>query len=345
MPLADAMKSLGALFEGGALEPRRPPRFPSVAIEIDPDRVTVVRVEPDRKGGALRLRAVESRDLPEGAIEVSLTRPNVRALEPVTLALRALLPKVAAGEPRVSLLLPDHVARVALLPFATFPKTRRELWELVRFRMAKSLPFKPDEAVMDAMLPGGPPAAGAAAAGGSVLAVFVHRPILEQYEALVSRLGYWPGLVGLSTFELYNLFRSRLEAQPGDGKDALFLNVTAHYLSLLIFRGDEMIFYRCKPHAGEGEDADGLTGLRREIYTSLAFYQEKLLGRGIGRAYLRASGLPREAVAEVVSAETGCPVEGLELAQVLPLAESLALDAEAAARAAPAAGAVAGRRA
>ncbi|PYS97017.1 MAG: hypothetical protein DMF50_02155 [Acidobacteria bacterium] len=344
MPLLDMVKNLDALFEGASLEPRRPPRFPGVAIDIDPGRITGVRVEPDRKDGALRLCAVESRSLPEGAIEPSLVRPNVRVLEPVALALRAILPKVATGEPRVSLLLPDHVARVALLAFATFPRTRRELVALVRFRMAKSLPFKPDEAVLDLMLPGGAPAPGTAAAGGNVLAVFMHRAVVEQYEALLSASGYWPGLVGLSTFELYNLFRGRLEPQPGDAKDTLFLNVTGQYLSLLLFRGEELIFYRCKPHAAEAGEGGGPAGIRREIYTSLAFYQEKLLGRGIGRAYLRVCGLPRDEVLAAAAVEVGCPIEPLDLLQVLPVAAPLALDAENASLAAPAAGAIVGRR-
>ncbi len=344
MTLADGVRSLAGLFEGGALETRLPPRYPSVAIEIAPDRIVGVRVEADRKTKIVKVRAVESHDLPDGAIEPSLTRPNVLASEPVLIALRAIFTRLAAGEARVSLLIPDHVARVAILAFTTLPRSRRELAELVRFRMAKSLPFKPEEAVMDLQVLSGGPAAGVGPAGASVLAAFIHRAVVEQYETLFTAAGYWPGLVGLSTFELYNLFRQRLEPPRADEKDALLVNATPHYLSMLIFRGDELIFYRCKPNAADAGDDGGPAGLRREIYTSLAFYQEKLLGRGLGRAFVRAAGVAQDTVREAVTGEAGCEVTTLDLLQVLPLAAPLSLGAEEASRAAPAAGAVAGRR-
>jgi len=344
VPWTDTLKSLTALLEPGLQEPRLPPRYPNVAVELAPDGIVGVRLAADRKSGRVTVQHVESRPLPPGAIEPSLTSPNVLMTEPVVHALGEVLSRLAATDHRVSVLIPDHVARVALLSFPTLPRSRRELADLLRFRMAKSLPFKPEEAAVDFMVPGAG-ASGPGPAGASVLAVFIHRAVLEQYEALFTRAGYWPGLVGLSTFELYNLFRAPLTAHRAGGKDALLLNVTPHYLSLLILSAGSIIFYRCKAHpAGAGAE-EGVRAVGRELYTSLAFYQEKLLGRGIERAFLRSTGMPREAVLEVVSREAGCPVELLDPSQVVSLPEAETRDAEAASRVAAVAGAVAGRRA
>jgi hypothetical protein len=148
--------------------------------------------------------------------------------------------------------------------------------------------------------------------------------------------------VGISTFELYNLFRPRLERHAGSDMDSVLLNATEHGLSIMIFHDGQVIFYRHRPYAAGGS---GLADMRREIYTSLAFYQEKLLGRGIGHTFVRSLGLPREEVREAVTAETGCAAEFLELSQVLAVGGSVQLRGESAAYAAPAAGAVAGRRA
>ena len=154
MTFTDVLKTVTARFEGSGFA-QRPPRYPGVAVEIAPDRVTAVHVTTDRKSKALTIRAVESQELPEGAIEPSITRPNLLAPEPIRAALHAILSRIGAGEQRISVLIPDHVARVALLSFASLPRTRRELTEIVRFRMAKSLPFKPEEAALDvAILPG-----------------------------------------------------------------------------------------------------------------------------------------------------------------------------------------------
>jgi hypothetical protein len=342
--IADLLDNLTAWFDGGGFG-SRPPRYPPVAVEIAPDRITAVRVADDRKTRVVRLQACAAVDLPAGAIEIALARPNVLAPEPVTLALRKVLEDAAPGEHRLSLLLPDDVARAAILPFATLPRTRRELADLVRFRMAKSLPFKHEEAVLDLNVVSGAPGQPAGPAGAVVLAVFAHRAVIEQYESIVRACGLWPGLVGLSTFELFNLFRPRLEAARDPARDALLLNATRQYLSILIFRDRELIFYRCKPYSGQDGPGAGLAELRREIYTSLAFYQEKLLGRGIGTSWVRAAGLDRREVAEAVGAESGGPVEFLEPAQVLPCAPSVRLDPLEAAVFAPAAGAAIGRRA
>ncbi len=339
MAFVDKLKDLAAMIEGRGLEPPRLPCSPDVAVEIAPDRITAVRLGADRKSKTIQVRSVASRDIPEGAIEIALARPNIVAPEPVVSALAEVLGAVGAAEQRLSVLLPDHVARVALLAFATLPRTRRELIELVRFRMAKSLPFKLDEAVMDMTVLGG----GSGPAGASVLATFMHRAVLEQYENLFTAAGYWPGLVGISTFEIYNLFRHTLEARRLPDKDTLLLNVTPHYLSLLIFRGDDLIFYRCKPHQTGSEEL--VKGVRREIYTSLAFYQEKLLGRGVGCAALRAVSLPPGPLRDGIGEEIGCAVLLLDLLRVVPLGEAVTLDAEGASLAAPAAGAIFGRRA
>lgn len=341
MALDRLMESLSALLEGGGFE-RRPPRCPDVAVEIAPGRIVGVRVTAERKGRRPEVRGLETRDLPPGAIEPSLTRPNVIVAAPVARAIQEVLAALAPREHRVSVLIPDEVARVAILPFATLPRTWRELTDLVRFRMAKALPFKPEEAVLDLSVLGGAGASPGGPAAASVIAAFAHRAVVEQYESLFKSCGYWPGLVGISTFELYNLFRPRLERHAGSDKDSILLNVTDHGLSILIFRDGEIIFYRCKPYAAGG---DGVADMRREIYTSLAFYQEKLLGRGLGHAFVRSLGLPREEIREAVTAETGCAAEFLDLPQVLGVAATVSLRGESAAFAAPAAGAVAGRRA
>jgi type IV pilus assembly protein PilM len=340
----DLIKGVTRFLEGGALDSPRQPRYPDAAIEITPDRVIGVRLSQDRKTGRTDLQRVDSEPLPEGAIESSLVKPNILIPEPVSLAIRSVLSRVAHGDHRVSLIIPDHVARVAIFGFTSVPHTRRELADLVRFRMAKSLPFKSEDAVMDVTVLGRGAGAGPTPSGVSILAAFIKRTVLEQYEALVLKAGYWPGLVGLSTLELYNLFRARIAGERGDEKDMLLMNLTRHDLTLLIFRGEELIFYRCKPHPPGSGGEEKIAALRREVYTSFAFYQEKLLGRGIGRAYLRSVGVPQEAVREVVARETGCQLESLDLLQRLSVAEGLEIEPFTATEASAAVGAVAGRR-
>ena len=345
MGLKETLERLRVLFDGTSLDSPLPPPFPPAAIEIGPERISGVRVVRDRRARRMVVKAAAWRDLPEGAVEASLTRLNVRDDAAVGTALDEVLKAVAPGEHKVSLLLPDAAARVSILTFPALPGTRRELEELVRFRMTKALPFKADEAAMDLLPLGAPVGAGATPGAGAVMAVFLHRPILEQYEALLTTRGYWPGLVGLSTLELFNLYRTLLGASTAQERDLMLLNLTHRDLSLLIASAGKVIFYRCKNlPVGEGGLPE-IQAVRREIYTSLAFYQEKLLGRGLARVWLRTAGMDPQPVADAVREEAGTSVEVLSLSQVLHLGEATGLHESGAALLAPAAGAVAGRRA
>jgi hypothetical protein len=229
--------------------------------------------------------------------------------------------------------------------------------------MAKALPFKSDEAVID-LQPLGRTIGGSVAPGsGTVLAVFMHRPILEQYETLLTSRGYWPGLVGLSSLELFNLHRRHLPGgaagarggavvervaqggAAGAASDLMLLNLTRHDLSLLIASQGQIIFFRSKGLPGGAAGGPDLQAVRREIYTSLAFYQEKLLGRGLMRVWVRAAGLDAQPILDAVREESGVAVEPLRLAQAMSLAGVPGVDENVATLIAPAAGAVTGRRA
>ena len=345
MGLKESLERVRVLFEGTTVDSKLAPSFPPAAIELSPERVTGVRVGRDRRTKGMSVKAAAFRPLPPGALEGSLVRPNVRDADAVGRALDEVLTSVAHGEHRVSLLLPDQAARVALLSFPEIPGTRKELLELVRFRMAKALPFKTDEAALDLQELGRTVGATAAPGSGTILAVFMHRPILEQYETLLTSRGYWPGLVGLSSLELFNLHRRHLQAGGVPERDLMLLNLTRHDLSLLIASHGQIIFFRSKALPGGTADGPDLRAVRREIYTSLAFYQEKLLGRGLGCVWVRAAGLDPAPVLDAVREESGVAVEPLRLAHVLSHAEVADVDEQVATLIAPAAGAVAGRRA
>jgi type IV pilus assembly protein PilM len=345
MGLKESLERVRVLFEGTAVDSKLAPSFPPAAIELSIERVTGVRVGRDRKTRGMAVKAAAFRTLPPGALEASLVRPNVRDAGTVGRALDEVLKEIAPGEHRVSLLLPDQAARVSLLSFPEIPGTRKELLELVRFRMAKALPFKAEDAAIDLQPLGRTVGTTAVPGSGTVLAVFMHRPILEQYEGLLTARGYWPGLVGLSSLELFNLHRQHLQGNPVVAdRDLMLLNLTRHDLSLLIASHGQVIFFRSKALPGGTAEGPDLKAVRREIYTSLAFYQEKLLGRGLQRVWVRAAGLEAAPILEAVREESGVAVEPLRLAQTMSLAGAEGADERVATLFAPAAGAVTGRR-
>ena len=97
MTVNEAIQRAMALFDGGLQETSLRPRYPGLAVELTPRRITAVRVARDRKKSGYVLRETLTRDFPEGAIEPSLTGLNIRQPEPVSATIREVLDKVGGG--------------------------------------------------------------------------------------------------------------------------------------------------------------------------------------------------------------------------------------------------------
>jgi hypothetical protein len=110
--------------------------------------------------------------------------PNLLRREEVVEALGHVLEKLDAGQGRVSLLLPDGVARLGLIevPAGVAPE------EYARFRWAQALPYPADEAIVD-VLSLGP---------GRAVAAAVRRSVAHDYEEAAARARLSPDRVDLA---------------------------------------------------------------------------------------------------------------------------------------------------
>jgi type IV pilus assembly protein PilM len=279
------------------------PKYPPVAFDLDPRNLSMVRVG-QRKGQRKKEAFIASFDveaIPPDIMEIDFLHARLTAPE----RFRSLLGKVIEKEPtkfnRVSLLLPDNYARVAIIPFEEIPRSRRDAVELIRWKTKKSVPFRVEDAAVDYQV------LDSDRTGLSVLAVLIPRAIVEEFESVFASLGIHAGLVELNTFSLINLCRPLL-AEGSKDQELLLANVTGTYFSFVIFRAGRIAFFRSKALAagGNGDASEAAVRLlRREIQTSLVYYREKLEGRGLSRVYLRVVDLDAGAVAGIFSNEPG----------------------------------------
>jgi len=274
------------------------PRYPSVAFDLDPINLAMVRVGKRKKERFVSSYRVEP--IPPGLIEMDFYKVRLTDAE----RFREVLERILRNEPekvtRASLLLPDNYARVAILQFDDFPRRRRDALQLVRWKTKKSMPFKVEEAAVDYMiLPG-------AATGVKVLAVLTPRSVLEEFEGIFNSVGIQAGLVDLSTLSLLNLYRPILSKELVNGDECLLANVSGGFVTYVVFKGEQMVLFRCKPFA-IGVTDDGGEGalrlMRRELQASLLYYKEKLQGSGIARAYLRIVGHDEQRVREIFGSQ------------------------------------------
>lgn len=307
------------------------PHYPRTALAIEAAGILGLRLarggrkrrEPGAAGGRgpdLVVERYTEALLPEGAWSVSFTRPNVIDPDAVKGAAAGVLRDlgVGAGEP-IALLLPDSLARVNLLTFPELPVRRREVLPLIRFRLQKTVPFRMDEAVLAYTVLGSTPDGGS-----RVLTLILHRNVLDQYEQVLRDLGVRPGLVDLSSLNLLNLCRGTLGPSPPEREDWLLVNLTEEFLTVLVLRGWDILFYRSKgrPWMRSGDGLAAAAALR-EVRSSLAYYRERLGGPGAARCVLRGTVQPLDPFRRGLEEAAGVPAEILDPFGSMELAPGL----------------------
>jgi type IV pilus assembly protein PilM len=316
------------------------PAYPPVAVVVDRGQLTLVRVLKRRKArpvlDAFRIQAV-----PEHAAGATVLRPNVGPLDELTRQVRELFSVTGTKPGKVSLILPDNLAKISIVSLPERPATRKQLREMLRFKLRRSVPFRVEDAVISSWaLPGAGPEL-------NLLVAVMMRSVVEQYEAAFEAAGARPGLVDLCTPSLFNLARPALAKAVAEGRDAALLNCTRSYFTLIIVKGDRVVFFRCKSFAG-GEDDDNtgrLAVMTRELTTSLSYYAEKLEGAGVGTVFVRATSPGLDEVVPVLARIGIEDVRAIDAAEAVDLAPGRRIEPLDGQRLAPALGAASGRTA
>ncbi len=126
---------------------------------------------------------------PQARSCLALKKPNLRAPEAVTAAIRSALGEVSPRTRAVTLILPDTLVRVFVLDFDSLPVKPGEAIPVVRFRLRKMVPFDVEHAGVSYQV------LAEDKNECKVLAAVMPGPILAEYEAAVRAAGYEPGAV------------------------------------------------------------------------------------------------------------------------------------------------------
>jgi hypothetical protein len=254
--------------------------LPPAAVEVRAGALGVVRVVRDKR--AASLGAATSLELPAGTLKLSMAERNILAPEAFQQTLRAVLERAGVTGGRIGLVLPDPVARVALLPAAEVrARGRAEREEMIRFRLKKAVPFDIREAQVSFREVGAP------GREPMILVVAILRSILEEYEGACRALGLEPGLVQLTGLTILDAVE---ESRPP--ADRVVVNWDEGYISILVSRFGSPALARTLT----GTSASDPEQVVREATQTILYYRERLGGEGIAQAVVRSVGvLPAEA--------------------------------------------------
>lgn len=318
------------------------PRYPLVGVELRPDAVLATRV--DRRKGAYFLAGQGRLELEDETLLPGLMNAPVGDAPKLLAAIRGALSKAGVeSATKLSLALPDTMARVFLVDVKDLPASRSQADHMIRWRIKKSVPFKPEDSRI-AWQPLGEFEDGRM----HVLVAITPERVVRSVEELLENAGYRVGLIDLTSLNLFNALRisGQLETNAGDAPgsgDLAVLNATNTFFSVMIIRDDRMIFYRSKPYHVQGgyRGEESLRVVGRELRTSMSYYEEHLLGEGIREVLVRTVSGPVlddiEQFAEMAK-EAGCQeasvpdvrgllpeLKGLDEASLFDLMPSLGL--------------------
>lgn len=252
------------------------PRPPLVAVEVRQRSVGVVRLV--REAGRLALAAAASLELPPGVLRPSLTQANISDPSAFRQALRSALERAGVmGGGRSALVLPDPIARLALIPAAELrARGTRETEELLRFRLKKTVPFEIREARLAWMRSGG-------RAGDPLLVAIARTTVLDEYEGACRDVGLEPGIVELAALAL-----TSAAFDGASAADRLLVNWDEGYVSLVLARGEWPLLVRTLAD----EAAADPDQVAREVANTLLYHSERLGGGALSGVAVRAAALP-----------------------------------------------------
>jgi hypothetical protein len=260
--------------------------------EIAADYVAALRYH-DGRGLAWAVRP-----LPEGAVQPSPLGENIADAAGVEQALENLLGVVGTNRRRFcALILPDLVARVAVLEFDRLPAGSQQADALVRWRLSRDLPFDLRQAVLSYQVQPG------RGTGQEVVTAVSVRAVVRQYEELVERLGLRPAWVTLSTL-------AALGCLDDGGAAHLLVKRDHGSLGLSILHGKAVRLFRSLPLAAPDQALTD-AALFEKVYPAGVYFQDQW-EQPVGEVVLAGALGDRSGLVALLAEETGCAVRRLD---------------------------------
>jgi type IV pilus assembly protein PilM len=241
---------------------------PQVAIEIAGRHVTAVAMADQGGRHVVTGHAVEP--LAPGVAEPSLNAPNIHDEPALSAAIAAVLERIGHRTRRVGLVLPDSTAKISLIRFEKVPEKAQDLEQLIRWQVRKTAPFRIEDAQV-----GWQPGARLPDSGREYLVTLARRDIVRGYERVCEAAGLQAGLVDIASFNQINA----VLAGGGLAADWLLVSVAADYATLAVVRGEDVVFFRNRSTAGEGDLPD-------LVHQTAMYHEDRLGGGGFARVIL-----------------------------------------------------------
>lgn len=298
---------------------------PAVGLEFTAAQVTAVAVAA---GAPLPVATRHATvPLPQGALVPSLASPNLVDRAAVSGAVRQALD--AVGRPRrIAVVLPDVVARLAIVRLDSVPARQEERDKLLRWHVRKAAPFDIEGAQV-AIAPGRHLDDGAQ----EFVVGLALGDVVREYESVCADASAHAGVVDVASSALLHVAGRPQRRQAGDW---MLVHLAADYATLAIVRDRTPIFFRSRGGEAEGSLAD-------TVHQAAMYYEDRLAGQALGAVVVvdpHGDAATLAAVEATVGERWKLGVERLDLAESVQFSERIGVGGELSSRVAAAAGIV-----
>ncbi|MDX6496915.1 MAG: hypothetical protein QOG23_175 [Blastocatellia bacterium] len=278
------------------------PRFPPCAVGIDSSAAAAVQL--DRARGGFAVKRAASINLPAGLVRASFDESNIDDPGELASSLSDLL--AAAGllhQRKWSVTLPETSTRAAVVTLEGAPSSRRELEELLEWKIERSFgaPLSELRVSRDQLAAG-------SQKQSRFLITAIRRSVLAEYEAIFAGLGWQAGLILPRHAGEQQWLRN---GQQGDG---LLLTAHAEGFTAVLVRNNRPIVLRAV--FCQAEECDD------ELHRVLLFYRERAGANGSGdsalvdRLLLVGDWLDKQRVVTIAQETLGVMLSPLNAADV-----------------------------
>ena len=233
----------------------------STGVEITPQGAAFALM-----GGDLvspRLERVAFRPFAPGVLRISLREPNILDTQLFCDCLAEAHALLLHKGTRLSVTLPDTVGRVLLMDVEGRFKNRGEAFDIIRWKLKKSMPFDVGDTHLDYQQ-----LRIRDNNDMALLVTLVSRSVIGQYEDLMVKAGFSPARIDLNIFNLYRNFEKRLALLEG----CVLISFYGSVFSIMVVNDGIPEFLRMKEL---GDTSAGDNRLYREISNSLLAYRER----------------------------------------------------------------------
>ncbi len=272
----------------GFLRPRAS-ALPLEMFEVESGFVVGARLE---RGRPAQMRKSAFAELEVGTVVPSPVQLNVANPESLTQKLRDVARSVHARGGSCALLVPDGAARVSILSFDTVPARKKEMDELIRWRIKESLGFPAEEARLTCQ-------ATSCGTALDLMVLALKEDVLAQYESVLDSMGMSAGLILPSTFAL-------LPWLPEDGEGGqLLTHLAAGWVTHAVVTGKRLRFWRTKALESANSEEE-VAGVVSEAARARASVEDRM-GIQIDRAWYCARPAAAASLAQELERAIGCP--------------------------------------